>query len=697
MKKKNIKFKPLSPEILDKNAPIYTEALDYVFSNDDIKNIAITGIYGAGKSTVWRTYVNQKKLKNIITVSLGKFNDINSTEDNNIKNNRIERQIINQILSQLKTNNILLSKYKFKENKGVFNIIINMLPILFVLLLIGGWLLKKIDGFIPLIYNISSYLFMTIYIIMVAVPIMIIYYKFIRSNRFVISKINISGTEASFNEENLENETILDKDIKEIVYLLSSSKVNVVIFEDLDRYDNIDVFTKLRELNFLLNSFISNNNTKCVKFIYILRDGLFFSKNRTKFFDFILPIVPIINSHNSENKLMERLSVCINHPSSNVITKISLYINDMRLLNNIVNEYIIYESIIPIFDLELNVDKLFSLIVLKNIFPNEFDLLQEDKGYIFTLFGSLSDMKKDKIERLNSENYEIVNNYEECFSLTDIIDHKDDPIKTIQDARSLKEFLSLIDSSELDQILITEKYSDICNSHYYPLIKFLLLNGLIDETYWYYKGYFYPGKINRIDTIFIKNLLEGKKQDINLEIENPEEVYRRLELSDFKRFNILNKRLFEVCILSKYLKEIFNILYSVEKYNNHDDFVSILSTLDDKIIDKFVDILISENGDGYRLLNSIIMYSINNHTQLLNKIIISIYQNKKVKVDDNKLLDFNKYLYWDILFFIGDNSFERFIDKLKHTNFKFNDVYDEYRETYVETKNYINMVKIIER
>ena len=67
---------------------------------------------------------------------------------------------------------------------------------------------------------------------------------------------------------------------------------------------NITIFTKLRELNFLVNSHLKiKNDDRVVRFVYMLRDGLFVSKNRTKFFDFVLPIVPIIDSKNSENKL----------------------------------------------------------------------------------------------------------------------------------------------------------------------------------------------------------------------------------------------------------------------------------------------------------------------------------------------------------------------------------------------------------
>ena len=59
----NIKFESLTPKILEENKPIYTKALDFAFENDSIKNIAITGVYGSGKTTIWNTYVKQKEFE----------------------------------------------------------------------------------------------------------------------------------------------------------------------------------------------------------------------------------------------------------------------------------------------------------------------------------------------------------------------------------------------------------------------------------------------------------------------------------------------------------------------------------------------------------------------------------------------------------------------------------------------------------
>lgn len=89
---KEIKFNALTPETLSGNKPIYTEALDFAFCKDDIKNIAITGIYGAGKSSVWRTYADERNIENCITISLGKYDDIvisNEQKKLNLKGNLV--------------------------------------------------------------------------------------------------------------------------------------------------------------------------------------------------------------------------------------------------------------------------------------------------------------------------------------------------------------------------------------------------------------------------------------------------------------------------------------------------------------------------------------------------------------------------------------------------------------------------------
>ena len=755
--KDNIKFNSLTPEVLTENKVIYTKALDYAFSNKDIKNIAITGIYGAGKSTVWKTYVNYKMndnssdFKNTITVSLGKYlDDFSNVEEKSenyeILNNRIERQLINQILSQIKVDNISLSKYRFKSNTSLKTLIFDILSSVFLITSILLYFLKITTN----LYVVGALFF---------IPVLRFLYFFYKEKRISISKINLKGTEANFNEDN-KDETVLDRDIKEIVYLLNSSSASIVVFEDLDRYDNVEIFTKLRELNFLLNSFIqTNGNGRIVRFVYMIKDSLFFSKNRTKFFDFIVPIVPVVDSKTSENKLIDLFKDVNNAPDEKVIRNISLYVDDMRILKNIVNEYTIYSNIIPVEKIDLDCNKLFALMVLKNIFPNEFDLLQEDKGFIRNVFDKLENKRNElksqlytdldetrkKIENIKNRIYNnqfeamalmihadvslydgangktwaeilkewsekpndnkrickdnsyqgtfiynsflntyiftdqkkkelitnLLNNNEATENLNSLINNLQRQIQDI-DIYSYQKLISSMNEEDRNNLFLTID-TKIVNDHYFPLIRFLISDGLLDETYWYYKGNFDIDGSNTLkqnDMIYMKSLLEGKKIDISLKIETPKEIIRRLNKSDFLRFNILNKKMLEECLEEYNEDAVLNTMESVATYNNYSDLIEILNECSINLFENYVDILVESNIN--RLVDVLEKNDINNSSY--KNILISVL--KKKNITENELNLFKKYIEHNeiIISLIQGNDYENILNNIHKTNIKFNDL-----------------------
>ncbi|WP_230577282.1 hypothetical protein [Mycoplasma capricolum] len=225
--------------------------------------------------------------------------------------------------------------------------------------------------------------------------------------------------EANLEERYLPKATVFDRDIREIIYLLYSSNAKVVVFEDLDRFHNLEIFIKLKEINFILNSYIRRKifKRKPVKFIYMINDELFSPHIRTKFFDFIVPVLPVINSSNSESKFCEFLELIgeLDSLDKNVIWKISLYISDIRLIKNIVNEFFIYNYAINSENNQIDKNKLFALITLKNIMPKEFDLLQMDKGYIFNIFDKIKKYKINNIDSIKNELNEAKNKLSSLF------------------------------------------------------------------------------------------------------------------------------------------------------------------------------------------------------------------------------------------------------------------------------------------
>ena len=120
----------------------------------------------------------------------------------------------------------------------------------------------------------------------------------------------------------------------------------------------------------------------------MIRDDMFLNKDRTKFFDFIIPVVPVIDSSNSYAQLISFLKDGNVYDGLNdgFLQGLSLYIDDMRILKNICNEYIIYLSKINIT--ELNEDKLLAMITYKNLFPKDFSELQFGRGFVHEVMSS---------------------------------------------------------------------------------------------------------------------------------------------------------------------------------------------------------------------------------------------------------------------------------------------------------------------
>lgn len=712
----NIKFESLTPKILKENKPIYTKALDFAFENDSIKNIAITGVYGSGKSTIWNTYVKEKNLKNIITVSLGKYEDecgksnynidgkveniSCSPEVDNDKENRIERQIINQIVSQIDSKKISKSKYKFKSDKG------DLIETLLILIFLGTsialinkdkllkifdlkvW--KEVNGFNEnLLLSILGILFFGL--------LFWIIWKLKKKNIFNISKINFKLVEAQLDDKMSNDETVIDKDIKEIVYLLDNSDTEVVVFEDLDRYDNIKIYNKLRELNFLVNRYVNSNGKKkkrkrIIKFIYMVKDGLFASKDRTKFYDYIMPVVPIIDSRTSENYLIsllikdkEKNKKNPNELQANTLANISLYIDDMRLLKNIVNEYYVYLNILPIEELKLNKNKLFSMMVLKNVFPDEFELLQGDKGYIFTLFDKIAIELYNKIEKKIEFNMNEINTINK--NLDRNSEHKNDDKERIKSLgkeitelhgkqnelrnSTYKEKLYSLNKNERDKIFYDTE-DIIVKKHYFSLVRFLILEGLIDETYYYYRANFdlkAEGLLKIKDKIFLKDLFSNASLDIFLDVETPVEIINRLNETDYGRENILNRNILKYLLENNENEIIELILETVEKYNKYIDLKKILNTFDYENIKKIMEVLF-EYGRYIGVLK--IMNNCHKNSMLYKYILKAIVLNRKL-AESKELKLFKSHIEknQDIIAIINENEFDIFIDNMCKLEFKF--------------------------
>src|SRR5699024_9189483 len=124
-----IKFQKLTP-FDGSDMGIYNKSMDFVWDDPELLNVALTGPYGSGKSSIIRTYIKSRKKENVLYVSLAHFEEYkyeNPKLKKEIDNesyyteSSLEGKIINQFVHQIPKNQIprtnfnILEKTPFKK------------------------------------------------------------------------------------------------------------------------------------------------------------------------------------------------------------------------------------------------------------------------------------------------------------------------------------------------------------------------------------------------------------------------------------------------------------------------------------------------------------------------------------------------------------------------------------------------------
>ncbi|HCD6357320.1 TPA: hypothetical protein NDU07_005781, partial [Klebsiella variicola] len=119
-------FQPLTP-IDDVNLDIYKDAISFIFSRPDVKNIAISGPYSAGKSSLIESYKKKNPSKTFSHISLSHFISSIEQSDPNTKRLALEGKILNQIIHQISPDKIPRTKFKIKKKVFRRNLLTNTL------------------------------------------------------------------------------------------------------------------------------------------------------------------------------------------------------------------------------------------------------------------------------------------------------------------------------------------------------------------------------------------------------------------------------------------------------------------------------------------------------------------------------------------------------------------------------------------
>ena len=501
----------LSKELSEPSFQEQFRQLDFYLQDQKVKNLAIFGSFGSGKSSLIETYFNSSKFgrkessDSVIYISLPDFEYENKTSDKqrnnfcpnqqdsiqergtepnltnqgsskierneNEKSNKldivtVENEIIRQIIYSKINKNIpisVISNLKF-DKKFVTKFCLVIFCFVFF-----SVHLKFNNNF-----NVNHYLQFSCY----SAAAFICFFYFVH---FVINWIfqsfklsNVSFQSNCVSVEHKSKSCLFDSYIDEITYLFEESKCKYVVFEDLDRTDNYEVLTHLRNLNQILN-----NDPRCkdcfsikqrkIVFIYVVNSSIFKISNETvKFFDASINVSPVVSSTNSWQFLINfRNNLYFYYekgkdPNSfkheffskhllddQFLIAISRYLKDLRVVKEIFNDYQnVIEKIgwlfLQISDQNLRkklVVQCFSFALFRCILTKEYDNLNSNKGATYNLLNR-------KYECQNLEPFEIES----------------------------KSFYELFFNDSIDLNLIPELKNQ-------DLLKFLLMNNFISENY----------------------------------------------------------------------------------------------------------------------------------------------------------------------------------------------------------------------
>ena len=407
----------------------YFNAFNIALKNDKVRNIAISGPYGSGKSSIIETYLKDNPNVNdiAINISIASFESENKTKDNDPPSMELlEKSILKQLFYKVDHKEIPQSRYR-KLHKisrwKVFSYFVALIFLaVFFVYIFAPDIIKNISDKIIEAGNKYSFPFIISWFVFIAVILISVFMVSQLAFRLLsnaqIKEIKLPADTKV--ESKVDPDTIFNKNLDEIMYFFEATDYCYVFFEDLDRFNDIEIFEKIRELNTLLNNYDNIRKRKIIRFIYAVRDDIFTNEDRTKFFDFIIPVIPVMNSTNSADVLIEMLRIKDKDRrydiSKEYIFDVAPFITDMRVLRNIYNEFILYKRTLRNGqDLNLKDEEMLSLVIFKNLYPNDFADLQNETGVVKEAFNIITQKKNEVTHDLQSQ----VNDYEQLLEKSD--------------------------------------------------------------------------------------------------------------------------------------------------------------------------------------------------------------------------------------------------------------------------------------
>lgn len=431
----SLNLTPLKPTQGISEHAFYVDHLVDGIKNKDITNIALTGSYGAGKSSILSDLDDIKEIK-VLEISFsslganvqGYISDSDAEKHQKLTDltNLIQKEILKQILFKEEKKKLTSSKFHRISQPNIwlhFTISLVIASALFVYLVasgVGANILKGFQIFDMALVVAESAIAYIVFVSSILLMMLTL------GSKLKIEKIGNSSVSLSLTGEN----SYFDQYLDEILYFFEATDYDVVVFEDIDRFDNLYIFENLRQLNTIINN--SKQISRQITFIYAVKDSIFSKNvldkskinikenndktlvgiddskaeqisNRTKFFDLIIPVVPFITSSNSKDHMLEVFDEEFRDELKVPIGIVAKYITDMRLVKNIYNEFLVFKEKLFTEDSGLSLAKLFAMVVYKNINLEDFERIKEGKSKIDKVMTEFAMFVDDEMSKISAQ------------------------------------------------------------------------------------------------------------------------------------------------------------------------------------------------------------------------------------------------------------------------------------------------------
>ncbi|WP_145477627.1 DNA-binding protein [Stenotrophomonas rhizophila] len=426
------KLTPLTPEFSKSDHTPYVDALTDALVTPQIRNIALSGTYGVGKSSILKELVRRNEGK-VLELSLSTLAPFESVANQGAlppqaitPTNRIQQEIVKQLLYREEPRNTPGSRFqrieRFNWSRELLIALIFAL-IAVVAFLLTGWA-DQIAKVLPFGTAMGNGIYLVLAPVFMGTALTL---RKLFHGRLRIKELSAGAATVTLDDRSV---SYFDQYLDEIVYFFEVSKRNIVVFEDIDRFNDAHIFETLRSLNTLLN--VSPQIESEIKFIYAIKDSIFdqlglqqqgrrlesdllaaddtalaetVRANRTKFFDLVIPVVPFI-THQNARDLTTRLLREIEHSiEPKLIDLASRHVPEMRLLKNVRNEFLVFRHQIlrPASRLKLSETELFALMLYKSTHLSDFEAIRLGGSKLDLLYNHGRKIVAFNIDRLEKE------------------------------------------------------------------------------------------------------------------------------------------------------------------------------------------------------------------------------------------------------------------------------------------------------